>query len=123
MLVPIIVKANHMDVGMHVYGCVRVNLVLGSWISDWISGFRVGYLDFGLDFWILHRISGFHLGFLISSWISGFLLRLLISDCVSRFQFGFQPMVYKISLVAGPSGHVLSPVDFTGGNISVRSVT
>ena len=47
------------------------------WISDWISGFQIGFLDFRLDFWI-------------SQWISG-------------FQFGFLPTVYEISFVTDPS--------------------
>ena len=28
------------------------------WISEWISGFQIGFLDFSLDFWI----SGFQFG-------------------------------------------------------------
>ena len=43
------------------------------WISEWISGFQIGFLDFTVDFWISQRISGFHSGFLdfwISVWIS-----------------------------------------------------
>ena len=44
------------------------------WISDWISGFHSGFLDFSLDFWI------------------------------SGFQFGFLPTVYEISFVTDPSG-------------------
>ena len=43
------------------------------WISDWISGFHSGFLDFTVNFWILQWISGFQLGFLdfwISVWIS-----------------------------------------------------
>ena len=47
------------------------------WISDWISGFHSGFLDFTVDFWI-------------SAWISG-------------FQFGFLPTVYEISFVTDPS--------------------
>ena len=43
------------------------------WISDWISGFHSGFLDFSLDFWI------------------------------SGFQFGFLQMVYEISFVTDPS--------------------
>ena len=43
------------------------------WISDWISGFHSGFLDFSLDFWI------------------------------SGFQFGFLPTVYEISFVTDPS--------------------
>ena len=50
------------------------------WISKWISGFQIGFLDFRVDFWI----SGFR-------WISG-------------FQIGFLPTVYEISFVADPSG-------------------
>ena len=29
------------------------------WISDWISGFHSGFLDFTVDFWISAWISGF----------------------------------------------------------------
>ena len=47
------------------------------WISDWISGFQIGFLDFTVDFWI-------------SAWISG-------------FQFGFLQTVYEISFVTDPS--------------------
>ena len=47
------------------------------WISEWISGFQIGFLDFTVDFWI-------------SAWISG-------------FQFGFLPTVYEISFVTDPS--------------------
>ena len=43
------------------------------WISDWISGFHSGFLDFSLDFWI------------------------------SGFQFGFLQTVYEISFVTDPS--------------------
>ena len=46
-------------------------------ISEWISGFQIGFLDFRLDFWISDWISGFQIGFLdftvdfwISVWIS-----------------------------------------------------
>ena len=47
------------------------------WISQWISGYQSGFLDFTVDFWISAWISGFQLGFLdfsldfwISVWIS-----------------------------------------------------
>ena len=43
------------------------------WISEWISGFQIGFLDFTVDFWI------------------------------SGFQFGFLPTVYEISFVTDPS--------------------
>ena len=43
------------------------------WISEWISGFHSGFLDFSLDFWI------------------------------SGFKFGFLPTVYEISFVTDPS--------------------
>ena len=33
------------------------------WISKWISGFQIGFLDFRVDFWI-------SLDFWISDWIS-----------------------------------------------------
>ena len=48
------------------------------WISDWISGFQIGFLDFTVDFWISQWISGFHSGFLLT--------------------------VYKISFMTDPSG-------------------
>ena len=63
------------------------------WISEWISGFQIGFLDFTVDFWISQWISGFHSGFLdfsLDFWISG-------------FQFGFLPTVYEISFVTDPS--------------------
>ena len=50
------------------------------WISEWISGFHSGFLDFSLDFWI------------------------------SGFQFGFLPTVYEISFVTDPSTVVLQSV-------------
>ena len=53
-------------------------------ISEWISGFQIGFLDFRVDFWI----SGFQSGFLDFNWISG-------------FQIGFLPTVYEISFVHG----------------------
>ena len=65
------------------------------WISEWISGFQSGFLDFRSDFWISEWISGFQIGFLdfiVDFWISG-------------FQFGFLPTVYEISFVTDPSGH------------------
>ena len=31
-------------------------------ISEWISGFQSGFLDFKVDFWISKRISGFQSG-------------------------------------------------------------
>ena len=43
------------------------------WISEWISGFQIGFLDFTVDFWISQWISGFHSGFLdfsLDFWIS-----------------------------------------------------
>ena len=39
------------------------------WISDWISGFQIGFLDFRVDFWISDWISGF-LDFTVDFWIS-----------------------------------------------------
>ena len=35
------------------------------WISEWISGFQIGFLDFTVDFWISAWISGF-----LEVWIS-----------------------------------------------------
>ena len=62
------------------------------WISEWISGFQIGFLDFRLDFWISDWISGFHSGFLdfsldfwISVWVS--------ADGVRDF-FRDGPLVY-----------------------------
>ena len=46
-------------------------------ISEWISGFQIGFLGFRMDFWI-------------SQWISG-------------LQFGFLPRVYEISFMTDPS--------------------
>ena len=46
-------------------------------ISEWISGFQTGFLDFRVDIWI-------------ADWISG-------------FQIGFLPTVYEISFVTHPS--------------------
>ena len=37
---------------------------LDFWISKWISGFQSGFLDFKVDFWISKWISGFQSGFL-----------------------------------------------------------
>ena len=48
------------------------------WISEWISGFQIGFLDFIVDFWI------------------------------SGFQFGFLPTVYEISFVTDPSKMALN---------------
>ena len=38
-------------------------------ISEWISGFQIGFLDSRVDFWISEWIS---IGFLDFNWISGF---------------------------------------------------
>ena len=54
-------------------------------ISEWISGFQFGFLDFSLDFWISLWISGFQFGFL------DFSLDFWISVWISGFQFGFLP--------------------------------
>ena len=56
-------------------------------ISEWISGFQSGFLDFKADFWISKRISGFQSGFLdfkADFWISKW-----ISREISGFQSGF----------------------------------
>ena len=71
------------------------------WISEWISGFQNGFLDFRLDFWILQWISGFQLEFL-DNFQCGF-LDFWISLWVSRFRLGFLPTVYEISSVTDPS--------------------
>ena len=39
------------------------------WISEWISGFQIGFLDFTVDFWISAWIYGF-LDFTVDFWIS-----------------------------------------------------
>ena len=57
---------------------------LDFWISEWISGFQIGFLDFRVDFWISEWISGFQLG----------------------FEIGFLPTVYEISFVADPTVRV-----------------
>ena len=65
-------------------------------ISEWISGFQSGFLDFKVDFWISKWISGFQSGFLdfkadfwISKWISrgisGFQANFWISKRISGF--------------------------------------
>ena len=56
-------------------------------ISEWISGFQSGFLDFKVDFWISKWISGFQSGFLdfkADFWISKW-----ISRGISGFQSGF----------------------------------
>ena len=71
------------------------------WISEWISGFQIGFLDFRVDFWISDWISGFQIGFLdfiVDFWISG------SHSGFQEFQFGFLPTVYEISFVTDPSG-------------------
>ena len=80
------------------------------WISRWISGFQVGFLDFKLDFWISNWISGFQVGFLdfkldfwISCWISRFLVGFLDFALDFGFLVGFLPTVYEISGVSDPS--------------------
>ena len=68
------------------------------WISEWISGFQIGFLDFTVDFWI-------------SAWISG-------------FQFGFLPTVYEISFVTDPSvpTSLRGPVSETGIGVPPLSI-
>ena len=73
------------------------------WISRWISGFRVGFLDFKLDFWISRWISGFQIGFLDFVWISRFLVGFLDFALDFGFLVGFLPTVYEISGVSDPS--------------------
>ena len=68
-----------------------------------ISGFRVGFLDFALDFWISRWISGFHVGFLDFVWISRFLVGFLDFALDFGFLVGFLPTVYEISGVSDPS--------------------
>ena len=66
-------------------------------ISEWISGFQSGFLDFRVDFWISEWISGFQIGFL------DFTVDFWISQWISGFQFVFLPTVYEISFVTDPS--------------------
>ena len=62
-------------------------------ISEWISGFQSGFLDFKVDFWISKWISGFKVDFWISKRISGFqsgfLEGFLDFKPISGFQSGF----------------------------------
>ena len=91
------------------------------WISDWISGFQSGFLDFKVDFWISKWISGFQSGFLdfkvdfsrdfwISSefldfkadfWISKWISR-GISGFKANFWISFEPLLLKIQLKYTP---------------------
>ena len=57
------------------------------WISKWISGFQIGFLDFRVDFWI-------SLDFWISDWIS--------ADSVRDF-FRGGPLVNRCDEEAGRS--------------------
>ena len=59
----------------------HLDLRISEWISafqngfldfKWISGFRSGFLDFKVHFWISKWISGFRSGFLDFKRISGF---------------------------------------------------
>ena len=71
---------------------IQFLLVYGKWNRmSLISGFRVGFLDFALDFWISRWISGFHVGFLDFVWISRFLkvLDFWISLWISDFWLDF----------------------------------
>ena len=64
----------------------------GFQISEWISGFQSGFLDFKVDFWILKWISkwisGFQSGFLDFKRISGFL------DFKADFWISFEPLLF-----------------------------
>ena len=76
------------------------------WISAWISGFQIGFLDFTVDFWISAWISRFQLGFLdfwISVWIS--------ADGVRDF-FRDGPLELRNSLEMRPSVLTLDGVQF-----------
>ena len=66
-------------------------------ISEWISGFQSGFLDFKMDLWISKWISGIQSGFLdfkVDFWISsGFL------DFKADFWISFEPaIILKIQL-------------------------
>ena len=65
-------------------------------ISEWMSGFQSGFLDFRLDFWISQYISGFQIGFL------DFNLDFWISQWISAFQFVLLSTVYEIFFVTDP---------------------
>ena len=81
-------------------------------ISEWISGFQSGFLDFKVDFWISKWISGFQSGFLdfkadfwISKWISrgisGFQANFWISKRISGFQSGFLEGFLDLKRISG----------------------
>ena len=80
------------------------------WISEWISGFQIGFLDFTVDFWISQWISGFQLGFLdfwISVWISADGVRDFFRDgpLVSMsFQFVASFPICAVTKVGGGLG-------------------
>ena len=60
-------------------------------------------MDFKLDFWISRWISGFQIGFLDFVWISRFLVGFLDFALDFGFLVGFLPTVYEISGVSDPS--------------------
>ena len=61
-----------------------------------------------MDFWISRWISGFQIGFLDFVWISRFFVGFLDFALDFGFLVGFLPTVYEISGVSDPSR---SPVD------------
>ena len=65
------------------------------WISEWISGFQIGFLDFTVDFWI----SGFQLGFLdftVDFWISVWISADGVRDFFRDGPLGYEPFNYPI---------------------------
>ena len=81
-------------------------------ISEWISGFQSGFLDFKVDFWISKWISGFQSGFLdfkvdfsrdfwISSEFLDFKADFWISKWISRGITGFQANFWISKRISG----------------------
>ena len=60
-----------------------------------------------MDFWISRWISGFQIGFLDFVWISRFLVGFLDFALDFGFLVGFLPTVYEISGVSDPSVFLL----------------
>ena len=72
------------------------------WISKWISGFQSGFLDFGVDFWISKWISGFldfRLDFWISNWISADGVRDFSRDGPLDFRCMRRPLVGSLPAI------------------------
>ena len=65
-----------------------------------------------MDFWISRWISGFQIGFLDFVWISRFLVGFLDFALDFGFLVGFLPTVYEISGVSDPSCLALQSQSF-----------